>query len=142
MISDTARLCFQHNNYHMKITWVHASMHNKAIINMINQCLKHWLFTILIKKWRTKETLCMHKCRVWFLKIKTCVSVKSLSDMCYCFFSWVVYHPKRRLRGYNWVLFAHRPLCFLPIGHSVGYCYIEFKLCYLKKQKLFSIRVK
>ena len=30
--------------------------------------------------------------------------------------------------------------CILPIGHIV-YCYIEFKLRYLKNLKLFSIRV-
>ena len=38
-----------------------------------------------------------------------------------------------RLRGHNWVHFAHRPIV---------YCYIEFKLRYLKILKLFSIRVK
>ena len=36
------------------------------------------------------------------------------------------------VRGHNWVHFAHR----------LVYCYHEFKLRYLKNQKLFSIRVK
>ena len=37
------------------------------------------------------------------------------------------------LRGDNWILLAHRPLV---------YCYLEFKLSYLKNLKFFSIRVK
>ena len=36
------------------------------------------------------------------------------------------------LRGHNWVHFAHRPV----------YCYLEFKLRYLKNLKLFSVRIK
>ena len=32
--------------------------------------------------------------------------------------------------------------CILSIGHSVPFCYLEFKLCYLKNLTLFSIRVK
>ena len=39
------------------------------------------------------------------------------------------------LRGYNWVHFAPR----LYVGL---YCYLEFKLRYLKNLKLFLIRVK
>ena len=39
---------------------------------------------------------------------------------------------KKNLRGHNWVHFAH----------IIVYCYHEFKLRYLKNQKLFSIRVK
>ena len=35
--------------------------------------------------------------------------------------------------GHNWVRFAYRLLV---------YCYLEFKLRYLKNMKLFSIRVK
>ena len=37
------------------------------------------------------------------------------------------------LRGHNWLHFTHR---------SIVYCSLEFKLCYLKNLKLFSIRVK
>ena len=37
------------------------------------------------------------------------------------------------LRGHNWIHFAHRLLV---------YCYLDFKLRYLKSLKLFSISVK
>ena len=46
----------------------------------------------------------------------------------FLFFSFFFYC----LRGHNWVHFAHR----------IVYCYVEFKLLYLKNQKLFLIRVK
>ena len=39
------------------------------------------------------------------------------------------------LRGHNWVHFAHRLMLLV-------YCYLEFKLRYLKNLKLISIRVK
>ena len=43
-------------------------------------------------------------------------------------------NSKIALRGHNWVHFAHRLY--------IVYCYLEFKLRYLKNLQLFSIRVK
>ena len=54
-------------------------------------------------------------------------------------YPWLRTHTSTRthttclLRGHNWVHFAHM---------AIMYCYLEFKLRYLKNLQLFSIRVK
>ena len=60
--------------------------------------------------------------------LKTCRPTNSMSKFQRCLLQRYILV----LRGYNWMLLAHRPL----------YCYLEFKLSYLKNLKLFTIRVK
>ena len=49
------------------------------------------------------------------------------------YFGWCCCTKRCTLRGHSWVHFAHK---------AIVYCYLEFKLRYLKKLKLFSIRGK